>query len=260
MVQYNPLQYLPTEEELPSSDDTPVDNELQILVPNLLRAILAIAWAERYDWFLGVNMGVYYDPGKPAIVPDGFLSIGVERLRRSGKYSGKLRRSYIFWQENVVPQWVLEIVSETPGGEYSEKMLKYAQIGILYYTIYNPDCWKRDKHEPLEVYRLVDGVYVRQPGDIVWMPELQLGIGRGLGEFDGLSLEWLYWYDQQGNQFPAPENVMRRERQRAEQERQRAEQERQRAEQERQRAEQAQQQFEELMAKLRDRGIDPDAL
>jgi len=196
--------------------------------------------------FWELTWGVYYDPGKPAIVPDGFLSIGVERLRQSGKYSGKLRRSYIFWQENVVPQWVLETVSETPGGEYSKKMLKYAQIGILYYTVYNPDCWKRDKHDPLEVYRLVDGVYVRQPGDVVWMPELQLGIGRGLGEFDGLSLEWLYWYDEQGNQFPAPENVMRRERQRAEQERQRAEQ--------------AQQQLEALMAKLRDRGIDPDAL
>lgn len=36
MVQYNPLRYLPTAEELPDSDDTPVDNELQILIPNLL--------------------------------------------------------------------------------------------------------------------------------------------------------------------------------------------------------------------------------
>jgi len=26
MVQYNPLQYLPSAEELPDSDDTPVDN------------------------------------------------------------------------------------------------------------------------------------------------------------------------------------------------------------------------------------------
>jgi len=42
MIQYNPLQHLPTAEELPDSDDTPVDNELQILIPNLLRAILAL--------------------------------------------------------------------------------------------------------------------------------------------------------------------------------------------------------------------------
>jgi hypothetical protein len=43
MVQYNPLQYLPSSAELPDSDDTPVDNEFQNLIPNLLLAILA--WA-----------------------------------------------------------------------------------------------------------------------------------------------------------------------------------------------------------------------
>jgi Uma2 family endonuclease len=112
MVQYNPLQYLPTAEELPDSDDTPVDNELQILIPILLRAILALLWADRMDWFFGVNMGVYYEPDKSAIVPDGFLSLGVERY----KARGKLRLSYVLWQEhNIVPQWVLEVVSKTPG-------------------------------------------------------------------------------------------------------------------------------------------------
>lgn len=40
MLKYSLLQYLPSAEELPDSDDTPVDNELQILVPTLLRAIL----------------------------------------------------------------------------------------------------------------------------------------------------------------------------------------------------------------------------
>lgn len=41
MVQYNRLHCLPTSAELPDSDDTPVDNELQNLIPNLLEAILA---------------------------------------------------------------------------------------------------------------------------------------------------------------------------------------------------------------------------
>lgn len=53
MVQYNPLQYLPSATELPDSDDTPVDNELQNLIPNLLLAILAVVWKDRMDWFLG---------------------------------------------------------------------------------------------------------------------------------------------------------------------------------------------------------------
>ncbi|BAZ49132.1 hypothetical protein NIES4103_17430 [Nostoc sp. NIES-4103] len=76
MFNYNPLECLPSSAELPDSDYTPVDNELQILIPNLLLAILASIWQNRDDWFFGINMGVYYAPSKKAIVPDGFLSLG----------------------------------------------------------------------------------------------------------------------------------------------------------------------------------------
>jgi Uma2 family endonuclease len=243
MVQYNPLQYLPSAEELPDSDDTPVDNELQILIPILLRAILALLWADRMDWFFGVNMGVYYEPDKAAIVPDGFLSLGVERY----KARGKLRLSYVLWQEhNIVPQWVLEVVSKTPGNEYDEKMTKYAQIGVLYYVIYNPDYSRRDKHDPFEVYRLVNGVYVRQTGNPVWMPEIGLGIGCEVGTHEGCTREWLYWYDQLSRRLLAPANVIEQERQRADRAEQQLEQERQRA--------------DRLAERLRQMGVDPDTL
>ena len=66
MVQYNPLQYLPSALELPDEDNTPVDNELQIPVLTKLRAILSALWT-RQDWFLGVNMGVYYDPRSKSV-------------------------------------------------------------------------------------------------------------------------------------------------------------------------------------------------
>ncbi|MGH2413818.1 MAG: hypothetical protein ACRDEA_09055, partial [Microcystaceae cyanobacterium] len=80
LLNYNPRLNLPTAKDLPDSDDTPVDNELQDLIPTLLKAMLALIWSERMDWFFGVDMGVYYDPNEPAIVPDGFLSIGVPRI------------------------------------------------------------------------------------------------------------------------------------------------------------------------------------
>ena len=80
LLEYNPRQCLPSAEDLPDSDDTPVDNELQDLIPGLLKAILALIWSERMDWFFGVDMGIYYHPDEPAIVPDGFLSIGVPRI------------------------------------------------------------------------------------------------------------------------------------------------------------------------------------
>ncbi|NJO42107.1 MAG: Uma2 family endonuclease [Cyanobacteria bacterium RU_5_0] len=231
MVQYDPLQFLPTEEDLPNSDNTPVDNELQIWIPALLRAILALQWSTRTDWFLAINMGLYYDPQQPAVVPDGFLSLGVPRYK-----SERGRLSYLIWREDgIVPQWVFEAVSQTAGGEYTEKMALYAKLGILYYTIYNPHHWRRDKHDPFEVYKLVNGLYIRQFGDPVWMPEVGLGVGRERGQHTGWYREWLYWYDAQGNRLPAPENVLEQERQRAEQERQRAEQVEQELEQERQR-------------------------
>jgi hypothetical protein len=144
---------------------------------------------------------------------DSFLSLGVERF----KPSGKLRLSYVLWQENnIVPQWVLEVVSKTPGGEYDEKMTKYAQLGVLYYVIYNPDYYRRDQHDSFEVYRLENGVYVRQMSSLVWMPEIGLGIGCEVGTHEGYMREWLYWYDQNGNRLIPPEEIIRQERQRAE--------------------------------------------
>lgn len=117
MVQHNPLQHLPTSAELPDSDDTPVDKELQDLIPHLLKAILSLIWQERSDWFFGVDMGVYHTTGnnpRTPIVPDGFLSIGVERRK-----SERGRLSYVLWEENeVVPQMVLEVVSPNYGDSF----------------------------------------------------------------------------------------------------------------------------------------------
>ena len=249
MVQYKPLPSPLTEDDLPETDNQPVDNELQVLIPILLRAILALLWAEQMDWFLGVNLGLYYDPNLPAIGPDGFLSLGVPRYK-----SQRGRLSYVVAQENnIVPQWVLEVVSKTPGDEYTDKLATYAQIGVLYYTIYNPDYWQRDKHDSFEVYQLVKGKYVRQSGNSIWMPELRLGIGRELGTHGGWTREWLYWYDEQESRHPAPEDVI-------EQERQLRSQAEQIAEQERQARFQAEQQLQQLLERLRQQGIDPDEL
>jgi Uma2 family endonuclease len=57
VLRYNPLSCLPSAEDLPDSDDTPVDNELQDLIPHLLKVILAFIWSERFDWFFGIDMG-----------------------------------------------------------------------------------------------------------------------------------------------------------------------------------------------------------
>ncbi|NEQ87791.1 MAG: hypothetical protein F6K26_49775, partial [Moorea sp. SIO2I5] len=266
--------YLPTSEELPSSDETPVDNELQQTIPNLLKLILAIIWSERRDWFFGIDMGYYYNPKQSAIVPDGFLSLGVQRWKTRPK-GRQGRLSYVLWEENgVVPILALEIVSQTYNGEYDQKKLDYADLGFLYYVIYDSDNYQPRKGDSFEVHRLVDGVYVRQPGNPVWMPEIGLGIGTAEETYLDWTREWLYWYDQNAKRYPSPdertlqaEQQVAQERQKTAQAEQQVAQERQKTAQAEQRATQAEQQFAEaqnnfeaLKARLKQMGINPEDL
>jgi Uma2 family endonuclease len=257
MVQSKPLSSPLTEDDLPYTDNQLVDNELQILIPVLLRAILSLQWADRTDWFFAINMGIYPDPvSSPAIGPDAFLSLGVQRYKRD---SGRL--SYVVPQENnVTPQWVLEVVSKTPGGEYTEKLARYAEIGVLYYTIYNPDYWQRDHHDPFELYRLEAGQYVRQQGNPVWMPEADLGIGYAISTHEELKRTWLYWYDKVGNRYPAPENVIQQERQLRMALVQQLEQTEQQLEQTEQQLQRERQWRENLLVRMREQGITIDEI
>jgi len=244
MFKYDSRLCWPSAEDLPDSDDIPVDNQLQHLIPGLLEAILAIIWAERTDWFFGVDMGIYYHPEKPAIVPDGFLSLGVERVLDEG-----LRLSYVLWEEQKVPILALEVVSQQRRGEYTEKKQFYAEMEVLYYAIYNPF---RRRKAALEIYRLVSGEYVLQPGNPLWMPEIGLGMGTARGTYQGITREWLYWYNQAGERLLTPEERISQAEQIAQLERQRTDLERQRADLERQRA-------ERLAERLRSLGINPES-
>jgi Uma2 family endonuclease len=201
LLQHDPRACLPSAEDLPDSDDTPVDNQLQHLIPGLLEMILAHVWSERMDWFFGVDMGIYYDPYQPAIAPDGFLSVGVPRI-----IDEDLRLSYLLWEEQAVPILVLEVVSQTRRGEYTTKKNSYAEMGVLYYVVYNP---LRKRKPKLEVYQLENGQYQLLAGEPVWLSNLGLGIGREIGIYQGIKREWLYWYDEQGKRYLTPEEELR---------------------------------------------------
>ncbi|NMG07869.1 Uma2 family endonuclease [Brasilonema sp. UFV-L1] len=223
MLEYDAFACLPSSEELPDSDDTPVDNELQDLIPSLLKAILAMVWANRMDWFFGVDMGVYFDPNQPPIVPDGFLSLGVERF-----FDENLRPSYVLWEEEKLPILMLEVVSQNYRGEYTTKKDAYAKLGVLYYVVYHPT---RRRKPRLEVYKLVNDTYFLQQGNPVWLPEVGLGIGMERGIYQGITREWLYWYHEQGERILTPEEQ----------------------------AQQAQHRLHLLAERLRTMGVDPDS-
>jgi hypothetical protein len=69
-------------------------------------------------------------------------------------------------------------------------------------VVYNP---QRKIKETLEVYKLVDGEYILIPGNPVWLPEIGLGIGKEKGTYQGITREWLYWFDENGKRFLTPE-------------------------------------------------------
>jgi Uma2 family endonuclease len=236
---------LPSTEELPCSDDTPVDNEDQNLLPNLLLFSLAMLWADRMDWYFGVDMAVYHTTGispKVPVVPDAFLSLGVERRK-----GGKSRRSYATWEENsVVPILALEMVSHRPHEEYDEKMAIYARLGVLYYVIYNPEFWQRDRHQPFEVYKLAANTYHLQIGEPFWMPEIGLGLGRSRQILGGIEQEVLLWHDAQGQPQLLPDQQLQTLQTQLRAERERIALERDRA--------------DRLAAHLRSLGVDPDQL
>jgi Uma2 family endonuclease len=213
MVRFESKLNLPTSDELPCSDDTPVDNENQNFIPNFLLFLLEFIWQNRQNWFFAVDMAIYHTTGVSPlvpVVPDGFLSLGVERRK-----SGGSRKSYVVWEENdIVPIFALEIVSLTPGGEYDNKMAIYANLGVLYYLVYNPEYWQRDRHQPFELYRLFNREYQQQIGEPFWMPEIGLSIGRSTTQTGGLQREVLSWYNQQAVRYLTPEEqlVLYRER------------------------------------------------
>jgi Uma2 family endonuclease len=268
MLKYlEPLDWLPTAEDLPDSDETPVDNELQELAPTLLKLILSMIWADRTDWFMGIDMGLYYSPDEPPIVPDAFISLGVESVK-----SEDLRSSYVLWEEKgILPQLALEVVSTKYRGEYSTKKALYEQLGVLYYVVYNA---KRKRKPTLEVYKLIQGKYLPMVGFPLWMPELQLGLGKERRSFQGRDREWLFWYDAAGDRYLMPdERIAAAETRTAEAETRTAEAETKIAEAETKTAEaetrtaeaetragQAEVRLQQLADRLRELGIDPGVI
>jgi Putative restriction endonuclease len=160
----------------------------------------------------------------------------------------------VVWEEgNVPPILTLEVVSWTPGGEYDDKQAIYAKLGVLYYVIYNPEFWRRDGHQPFEVYKLTNGAYQLQIGEPFWMSEIGLGIGRCPEIFSGSQEEVLSWFDERGDRYLRSEEKEIQANLAATQAKSEAIQARAEADRAKQRA-------DKLLAKLQEFGIDADSL
>jgi len=257
-----PAEYLPDYEQFVTEDDAPVDNFFSEKQQRLLTEPLYSArTAERLGRPLlaAANVGVFYGEGQPAIVPDALVSLDVEL---AADLWPKPNRSYFIWRFGKPPDAVVEIVSNREGGELARKRERYAQLGVAYYVVFDPQ--RVLGEEVLRCYELRGRTYAPCAGG--WLGDIGLGVRLWEGDYEGVRAVWLRWCDQEGNVIPTGAELAEAERQRAEEEQRRAEAERQRAEEEQRRAEEARQQAaaeraraERLAARLRALGIDPDA-
>ncbi len=243
---------LPTMHDLPSEDpeEPGLPDEFHALQPQFLKKTCRPPHWPMDQLFSAMDLNLYYDVDHPLWHkrPDWFLVLG----KTPAQTQQDLRRSYVIWQEGVVPFLIIELSS--PGTEAEDmgqtlrdvnspptKWQVYEQIlRIPYYVLF-------DRYiNNFRVFQLVGTRYqaVDLPDGKFWFADLELGLGVWQGTYDDTDGLWLRWYDTQGNWIPFPEEQLDQERQRAEQERQRAEQERQRA--------------ERLAARLRALGLDPD--
>jgi len=240
------IDLVPDIQGLVTEDDTPVDNLASEKHQRLLTETLYSSWdgpGAGRPFLAAANVGVFALVRNPAIVPDVFLSLDVEVAQ---DWWQKEHRSYLLWEFGKPPDVVIEIVSNTVGGEADEKHQKYARMRVIYYVIYDP--LRQVMPDVLTIYRLSGTDYERH--NSLRFPDIGLGVTLWDGTYEGKTDTWLRWTDADGNLILTGKERAEQERQRAEQERQRAEQERQRAEQERQRAEQERLDKEQTLQQL----------
>jgi len=242
-----PPEDRPRVEHLVTEDDTPVDNIASAKQQRLLTEPLYSSWSgpgAGRNFLVCSNVGLFYSVRKPPLVPDVFLSLDVEP---PPEWWAKQHRSYFYWEYGKPPEVVIEVVSNREGEEAGRKLESYAQIGILYYVIWDPAHEISDQE--LRVYVLRDKSYVSLPD--TWLPLVGLGLVIWTGTFENSREVWLRWSDASGNVIPTGAE-------RAERERQRAEHEHARAEHEHERAEQQLSRIQKLEARLRELGGDPE--
>lgn len=226
----------PEIEHLITEDDEPVDNMFSAKQQRLLVDPLYTSWHPEQPFLADANVGIFNSVYQPPIVPDMWLSLDVQADPELWK---KENRAYFMWKFGKAPEVAIEIVSNTKGGETDKKFHKYAQIGVSYYVVFDPQRFIQS--DVLRMYVLSVRRYV--PLEEWHFPPIGLGLTLWNGTYEGITAQWLRWCDADGRLILTGAEQTLQERQRAEQEHQRAEQERQRA--------------ERLAEQLRALGIDP---
>ncbi|MEG4322610.1 MULTISPECIES: Uma2 family endonuclease [unclassified Microcoleus] len=221
--------------------DDPVENIQQPPLAAALTDALGAAGRIEQNALIGSNFGLVATLNKQTVVkaPDWFFVPQVHPVAE-----GTIRRSYTPNLEGAPVSVVMEFLSNEDYSELSVRSTPpYGKLYFYEQILQVPTYVTYDPYEPkLEVRYLLNGAYETQVADAsgrVRIPELDLWLGIWSGERLGQTMNWLRWWDSQGNLLLWSSEQAQQERQRAEQERQRA---------------------DLLAAKLRELGVDIDRL
>jgi Uma2 family endonuclease len=241
-----PPEAKPKVDHIIIEDDTPVDSMFAEKQQRLLTEPLYSSWRggkKRRRFIALANVGLFFNPDEPPLVPDVMLSLDVTQPRDMTK---KENNTYFVWTRGKVPDSVIEIVSDRRGGEETNKMHQYSTWGIPYYVIFDPR--KVLRHGLLRAF-VRKGVQY-EPCDPAWLEGIELGLTMWPGRYEGAAADWLRWCDQKGQVILTGAERAKEERSRAKNERARAKKASARADAERRRS----QKMEEQLRKL---GIEP---
>lgn len=137
----------------PTSDGKPfAETDIHISLLIDLHIALDTHFQADPDVYVSGNLLIYYVEGNPArrVAPDVFVAFGVPKGQR---------RVYLLWEEDVMPQVVIELSSrQTWRDDLQKKWQLYAELGVQEYFIFDPEYDYLDK--PLIGYRLEEGNYV----------------------------------------------------------------------------------------------------
>jgi Uma2 family endonuclease len=201
-----PKEVLPTMYDLKSEDpkEPGLPDQFHLLQPRLLDETFCPLDYAANEILVASDLNLYYDPHHPLWCkrPDWFAILGVPHL-----YEGRdLRLSYVIWQEGVNPFIAVELLS--PGTEKEDlgqtlrdveqpptKWEVYERIlRIPYYVVFDRYTSK------LRAFKLDGSRYaaIALPDERFWIPEIGLGIGVWQGNYQGIEMSWLRWYDGKG--------------------------------------------------------------
>ncbi|NES21030.1 MAG: Uma2 family endonuclease [Symploca sp. SIO3E6] len=219
--------------DLPSEypEEPGLPDQFHLLQPQLLRRTLRLNNYSSDNYLIASNLNLYYDVNHILWHkrPDWFLAVDVPYL-----YDGEeLRWSYVVWQEGKSPYVVIELLSpgtevEDLGRFYDEtskitdtesaipavnpeenisqptatkfptKLEVYEKyLQVPHYIVYSRYTQK------LRYFKWSGGQYQEQSlnleNPMVWLADLEIGLGIWEGVFENVPYYWLRWCDRAGN-------------------------------------------------------------